>query len=90
MSFVSGQKVDLDYNKMNKLKYCIVLLVHYSIQLLDWITAPIFRLIYNGKHRGVPLATDPLLMMSAVELASRIRKRQVCISWKKQFITVYV
>ena len=42
-----------------------------------WLTAPVFRWLFDGCHRMIPPATDPLTMKSATDLARMIRSREV-------------
>ena len=62
--------------------YWMVLFVHKLGQFIHWIASFILRYLFDGAHRGVPSARDPVLMMRAVELAAKIRKREVfCLSY---------
>jgi len=56
-------------------------LIHSICQLVSLLTKPIFRWLYNDAHRGLPPVSDPLLMMSAVELAAHIRKKKVFVCY---------
>lgn len=64
---------------MGRVKFWVILLVHYFGRFVSWITEPLFRWKYDSANRGLPPVNSPLLMMTAVELASQIRKRKVVI-----------
>ena len=55
----------------------VIRFCHTLAQFVGCFAGCILRWIFDGHHRGVPPAHDPLLMMSAVELAAKIRKREV-------------
>jgi hypothetical protein len=62
---------------MGFIQYQLLRLAHYITQLLAWMASHICRWLFDGAHRGLPPATDPILMMRAVELAKKIRTREV-------------
>jgi hypothetical protein len=65
---------------MSSVRHWVLLFVHHVGRFfVVWIASPIFRWLYDGAHRGLPPINDPILMMRAVELATKIRKRQVCV-----------
>ena len=64
---------------MGSIRYWVLLSVHYSIQLFAWFASRVCQWFFDSAHRGLPSAIDPILMMRAVELARKIRKREVCI-----------
>lgn len=42
------------------------------------VVGPILRIVF-WKRKHVPKIDDPLLYLSAVDVATKIRKREVCI-----------
>jgi hypothetical protein len=81
-------------NTMSAISQWVVLSAHHLIRFLAWLTAPVFRRLYDGAHRGLPTVNDPVLMMRAVEIAKKIRKREVChfggLCWKSKYRVVWL
>ncbi|XP_060526675.1 fatty-acid amide hydrolase 2-B-like isoform X2 [Cylas formicarius] len=46
-------------------------------RFMNFLTGPIYTLIYRGKKEVVPPVRDPLLKIPAIELARRIRSKEI-------------
>lgn len=62
---------------MASLKYIFLFLLHQFGRIVGLITTPIFRWLYEGQHRLLPAADNPLLMKSATTLSRMIRNKEV-------------
>lgn len=66
------------------LKLIVVWIAHIFFRLLVALTTPIFTRIYEkDRHKfTVPPAQDALLLKPAIELASLIRQKKVCVRFQ--------
>lgn len=51
----------------------------FIIKILEVLTQPVYWFFNKGKQKRVSPPKSPLLEMSATELATKIRRKQVCI-----------
>ena len=58
----------------------LLTVAHITLRVLDTITAPIFRFLYERKKHILPPITNPLLVDTAVDLAAKIRQKQVSLN----------
>jgi hypothetical protein len=60
-------------------------IVGVCVSILGFFIKPLitftFSVFYGGRKGKVPPITNDILLESATSLATKIRKRQVCIPW---------
>lgn len=60
----------------------VVKLLLLLTKFLEFVTRPIYYFFTRGKEKRVKPSTNPLLIISATELAAKIRKKEVSIKNK--------
>lgn len=46
-------------------------------KIINWLITPILMLIFGGQNEPLPKIDDPVLEICAVDLAEKIRNREV-------------